>query len=300
MKSGMVTLRPASGASVTIAVRFNPASFITLDGIQNITNAHFEGTQTKNITIRNSYFSGQTVLRTGYLQNANILFDGNVHGAWDKCNGCGEGRVWLPQKTSQPSGITIQNSRFGPGGDSDGIQNGSNGTRILNNEFVGLIQGSSDVHVDSIQLYGSSNTLVQGNYFHDDTVHIMAPDGGDHETIVDNVFVARSDYRPTVQLGSHVGTVFAHNTVRNAAIHMDSKSGERSSSGGILRDNVMMNSNFNTTSGGGCSGCTVSNNLMSGAVFQGGSNPTSYAGHRLANGSPGKGAATDGTDQGIR
>ena len=34
-------------------------------------------------------------------------------------------------------------------------------------------------------------------------------------------------------------------------------------------------------------------------VFVGGSKPTTYAGYRLAAGSPGKGAASDGTDMGI-
>ena len=301
MKSGEVTLRPAGGANVTIALHFYPAANVTVDGVQNITDAHLEGSQTKNITIRRSHFSGQAQLRTGSLQNANILLDGNVHGAWDKCDGCGEGRVWLPQRTSQPSGITIQNSRFGPGGDSDGIQNGSNGTRILNNEFVGIKQiDGGRAHADSIQLYGSQNTVIRGNYFHDDSVHIMAPDGGDHEVITDNVFVATPGYRPTIQLGSHVGTRFEHNTVRNAAVHMDSKGGNAPSTGGILRDNVMMNSEFNLTNGSGCSGCTVSSNLFDRAVFVGGSDPQSYAGHKLTPGSPGTGAATDGTDQGAR
>ncbi len=298
-KPGTVVIKAAPGATATMRVKFNGAANLELDGL---TFGEIEMTgSTHNIVIRNSTVKGQTTLRTGYLQNANILFDHNVHPAWDKCDGCGEGRVWLPQKTSQPSGITIENSRFGPGGDSDGIQNGSNGTRILNNEFVGIKQvDNGRAHADSIQLYGSSNTVISGNYFHDDSVHIMAPDGGDHEIVTDNVFVAVPQYRPAIQFGAHEGTQFVHNTVRGVDVHMDSKNNNDPSSDGILRDNVMMSSSFNFSNGGGCVHCAVDHNLMGGAVFVGGANPASYAGFELAPGSPGKGAATDGTDQGAR
>jgi hypothetical protein len=44
--------------------------------------------------------------------------------------------------------------------------------------------------------------------------------------------------------------------------HMDSKTSNPASSGGILRDDVMVNAGFNLTNGSGCSGCTVLNNLM--------------------------------------
>jgi hypothetical protein len=36
------------------------------------------------------------------------------------------------------------------------------------------------------------------------------------------------------------------------------------------------------------------------ALWSGGSSPTSYSGYHLAAGSPGKGAASDGLDVGIR
>ena len=208
-KPGEVIIRPEPEATATMQLNFNPAANLTFDGLR-FGDIEIWNENSRNITVRNSTITGQTVFRTGYLRNANILFDRNVHPAWDKCDGCGEGRVWLPQKRAEPSGITIENSRFGPGGDSDGIQNGSNGTRILNNEFVGIKQiDGGRAHADSIQLYGSSNTVIRGNYFHDDDVHIMAPDGGQGEIIEDNVFDG-AGYVPSVQLGSHTGTVFAH------------------------------------------------------------------------------------------
>jgi Right handed beta helix region len=200
MKPGVVAIRPAPGATAEMRIQFRGASNISVEGL-TLRGIELSRSSTRNITVRNSTITGQTVMRTGELQNANILFDRNVHGSWDKCNGCGEGRVWLPQRTSQPSGITIQNSRFGPGGDSDGIQNGSNGTRILNNEFVGIRQVENGAaHADAIQLYGSSNTVVRGNWFHGVSVGIMAPDGAEHEIIEDNVIQSTSPY--AIQLGS--------------------------------------------------------------------------------------------------
>ncbi len=40
-------------------------------------------------------------------------------------------------------------------------------------------------HVDSIQLYGSSHTMIDGNFFHDIDTALMAPDGGENETFVE-------------------------------------------------------------------------------------------------------------------
>jgi hypothetical protein len=89
---------------------------------------------------------------------------------------------------------------------------------------------------------------------------------------------------------------------------MDSKSGESGSRDGEIRDNVMVNGSFNTTSGGGCSNCSIHHNLftrrtqgsdaiLGTPVFE---NSGTYAGHRLAAGSPGKGNASDGLDRGAR
>src|SRR5262249_4967277 len=121
MKSGEGVVKAAPGAAVSMALDFNPASHITLDAV-TITHADIADSRTKNITIRNSDVPGQVTLRTGELQNANILLDRDVFRDWNKCSSCGEGRIWLPENTSQPSGITISGSEF-RGGMSDGIQN---------------------------------------------------------------------------------------------------------------------------------------------------------------------------------
>lgn len=320
LKSGVLTITPQSAATVTMALNFNPASNITIDGL-TLTSVYMNDSRTKNITVRNSTITGQTTFRTGTLANANILFDSNVHAAWTPCSNCGEGRVFLPERTSQPSGITIQNSRFGLGGYADGIQNGSNGTRILNNEFVGLRQNpsSSTFHTDSIQLYGSQNTVVRGNWFHDVSVGIMCADGCDHETIEDNVFAVNgSPY--AVTLLSDNGSVIRHNTFldygtcdysqRCGQLYLGNKSVDPPSKSTILKDNIITSfcvcdgtvsglaeENYNLftrTAGSGA------NDVLGQPTYLGGANPTTRAGFQLTAGSRGKGNASDGLDGGTR
>jgi hypothetical protein len=191
------------------------------------------------------------------------------------------------------------------------MQIGARGVRVLNNEFVGIRQVSA-THTDSLQLYGAHQTVIQNNYFHDFSVAIMAPDGGEQELIANNVFDGDGSYRPAIQLGSQHGSQFVHNTVRKVDVFMDRKNDSTdNSANGLLRDNVLVNGTINTPSSK-CSNCTVSHNLFSSAsqaagtnvvagvpVFAGGANPTSWAGFALAAGSKGKGDASDGTDRGV-
>ena len=316
MKSGLVTITPEPGATVSMAVDFNPAANIKIDGLQ-LGDVELADSRTHDITVANSDVAGQTIFRTGQLANANILFDHNVHANWSKCSGCSEARVWLPEQTSQPSGITIQNSQFGPGGMSDGIQNGSNGTKILNNVFFGLKEGSVDgVHTDAIQLYGSSNTVIRGNYFHDVPDAIMAPDGADHELIENNVFAAGDsfDYPFAITIWGDNGSIIRHNTMlydscafnlNCGIISIGAKSGDPAGHGTIIRDNIL--------TGIACcgdNGATYSadHNLTRQSVagansigtptYSGGVHPTTFAGFALAAGSAGRGTASDGTDVG--
>lgn len=197
-------------------------------------------------------------------------------------------------------GITIRNSHFGGGGCSDGIQlvGGANGVDILDNTFEDLRQGSCGPHVDAIQGYGERNTVIDGNFFRNVDVGIGFYDGTNNLDVTDNVLVG-AGVAQVVQIGGSTnGSTFIHNTVRGGNVSFASKSGSPPSVQ-TARDNVMVGSSFLTSHGGGCN-CTIENNLMSGAVFVGGSNPQTYAGHELAPGSPGNNAATDGTDQGAR
>ncbi len=325
IKSGEVVLRAQPGAAVTFdLVSFRKAANITVDGV-TAKEMEIGGSETKNIIVRNSDVPGQTTFRTEELKNANILFDHNVHHDWNKTDACqcGEGRISLQGSGTEPTGITIQNSEF-RGGMSDGIQNGSNGTRILNNTFHDLVPGTADgVHTDAIQLYGSRNTLIKGNYFHDvGAQQIMSPDGADHEIIEDNVF-GPGDYPYAITLWSDDGSIIRHNTMVPGScwfhlpcgiVTLGQKDSCRyadecdTGRGTVIENNIMADVGI----GEGKADFTSQSNLLQAGsakgargpigrpLFVGGAHPTTYAGYRLAPGSPGRGAASDGGDLGIR
>jgi hypothetical protein len=320
IKAGMVTVKPQPGATASMRVDFRPAANITLDGLA-ITGLTIGDSRSHNITVRNSRFDqSQATLRTGELVNANILFDNNTHIGYVAGSGGGEGRIFLPEKTSQPSGVTIQHSLF-QGGNSDGIQNGGRGVRILDNEFRDMqqIDGASGVHADSIQLYGSAETVIQGNWFHDVAVGIMCADGCDHEVVQDNVFaVTGSPY--AVQLLSDAGSVFRHNTMLDygtcdynqpcGILYLGNKSSDPASSGTVLKDNIvtrvcvcsgsvsgLAEQSHNLITNGAASGTS---DVRGKPTYVGGPGPKTFAGFALAPGSLGKGNASDGTDRGAR
>ena len=255
------------------------------------------------------------------MANSNVLLDRNTHIGQNVCGTCYEGRITLPGRNeSAPSGVTISNSLFS-GGNSDGIQNGSNGTRIIGNEITGVVQNSA-AHSDSIQLYGSKNTLVKGNYIHDVPTGIMSGDGTDHETIEDNVIVNTTlgGGYASVVLGPDDGSIVRHNTF-DSQIRVCSSMGanscnapSRPSVGTVLKDNVIDQLWVNGTSVSFAeenynlfgsisapSGFTRgAQDIIGQPTFVDGANPTTYGGFRLAAGSLGKGNASDGLDRGIR
>lgn len=326
MKSGEVVLRPQPGATPTMELYFSPARNITIDGLK-LTDIIIGDSRTKNITVRNSDIPGQTVIRTSEIDNANILFDRNVHRDYSPCSdGCYDGRVTLPGSDNQAfSGVTIQNSEF-TGGMADGIQNGARGTRILNNTFHDLVPGPADgsgQHTDAIQLYGSRETLIKGNYFYDTGSRIMAPDGAVREIIEDNVF-GPGRYPYSIMLWSDDHSIIRHNTLapgdcwfnlRCGIVSLGSKvSGCRFPDscdpgvGTIVQDNILATVSVSD----GHASFTSSHNLFNVSTgrgerdaegqprFAGGPEPASYAGFALAAGSLGKGTASDGLDRGIR
>jgi hypothetical protein len=313
-KAGVVTIQGAPGGASSMEVSFGNAANINLQGL-TIGAATISG-GSRNITIGASRITKMSTVDASSMANAGIVFDRDTFDGIDVTASSYEGRLSVRgNNNGSPVGVAVTNSHFGNGGCSDGVQivGGAYGVQVgPGNEFSGLKQGSCAPHVDSIQLYGSSHTQIVGNYFHDDDTIIMAPDGGESEVIADNVMVG-AGYVPAVQLGSHRGSQFVHNTVKNIDVHMDHKSGQSPSSGGVVRDNVFVNGTTNASDPGNCSGCTVGYNLFSsngssagtasivGApAFVGGANPANYAGYMLAPGSPGKASASDGTDRGIR
>ena len=222
MKDGMVTLAPERGADASISIAFAPARNITLDGLR-ITDLQIGGSSSKHLTVRDSHFDGaQAVIRTGELAHADILFEGNSHAGFDKCASCYEGRLQLVDRGDKPSGVTIRNSVFGPGGNSDGIQNGGYGVEILDNRFVDIrqIDGADGVHSDAIQLYGSMGTVIRGNEMLRVAAGIMAPDGADHELIEDNV-IETDGYPYAITIGGDDGSIIRGNRLPGGACHYE-------------------------------------------------------------------------------
>jgi hypothetical protein len=312
-KSGMVTLKAADGATATIHPVFNGAANITLDGM-TIAGMEISG-RSHDIKVTNSKFTDQATVDGSSMANANILFDHVTFDGIDACDNCYEGRLSVRgsgNKASAPIGFSVTNSHFGNGGESDGVQiiGMATGVKIgPGNEFSQIKQGNYARHVDSIQLYGSAQTQIVGNYFHDVDTILMAPDGGDHENVSNNVMIG-GVYVPAVQFGHHDGSTFTHNTTKNIDINTYVVSGDSDPNRNMVqRDNIVINGSLN---GDGCSACTTAYNLFSvrskasgtsqligTPVFTGGSAPTTFAGYELKAGSPGKGNASDGTDRGV-
>lgn len=287
-KAGPARVTLEGDDAATMYLDLANARNVTFDGLR-VTGGEITGTPA-NVTIQNSRFSGTFVARVSTWNQANVLLTDNTHRDISP-NGGWEGRVQVATGGvggSNPSGLTIQRSVFS-GGASDGIQVGGRGVRILRNEFANLIQGDADVaHTDPIQGYGNSDTVIEGNYVRDSSMGIVFFDGTSGERIVNNVVEDIDSQSIVVNRNSLV----EHNTVvRGGLVRVYANRGT-DGTGTTIRNNV-----FNATSvttANASAGANVSN-----AIFLGGVSPTTFAGFRLAPGSPGKGAATDGLDVGI-
>ena len=317
IKGGLVTLTPQPGATVSMDIDFNPASNIAIDGV-TITDAFITGTATKSITIRNSDFPGQIWLDTRELHDSDVTLANDVFHDWNTCASCGEARVFLTGG-SQPSGVTIRDSKF-YGGLSDGIQNGSYGTKIIGNEFHDITPGSPEgVHADAIQLYGSSHTVIRANYMHDmpEVPFIMAADGTDHELIEDNVVEGSSHGYPYITLFSDDSSIVRHNTFADGScafnlpcgiLRLGAKDSDDPGHGTVVKDNILseISTEGSTTLAERShnllahDGATSPGDLPGKPTYAGGPTPDSYAGYRLEPRSLGKSNASDGTDRGAR
>jgi Right handed beta helix region len=306
-KPGPVTI---TGAGADMYANLGASQNLILDGLT------IEGLATngaKNLTIRNSTFTAATVIQTPTsTPNANILIDHNTFANINVCSTCYEGRLAVRgYQNSQPVGVTISNNTFGPNGDADGIQivGGAYGVQIgPGNDFHDLLQ-VSQAHTDPIQLYGSTHTLITGNWLHGNATGIMAPDGSDHETITNNV-IATTGYPWPVVMGAAEGNVVAHNVFPGSGgtVEVDKSNAGAASAGNVVKDNVL--ANVANSTGGAPQGTTADYNLASGGTrgshdirarptFAGGASPSSWAGFALAAGSTGTGKADDGAAIGI-
>jgi hypothetical protein len=329
-KSSTVTIRPDSGVTID-QVRVTPtittASNLTFSDV-TIIGGSFNSDPT-NVDIRDSRIVEQVLqLRTDGMSNTGIDIDGNYIGdcyvPQKTGDTGGQGTLYFPVAGTVADGITVSHNVISNEGLSDhdwacdGILNGGNGTAITDNEFRGFVQSACGTcqHTDPIQLFGSKNTVISRNWFHDNDVasSIMAPDDLDHETIADNVIdkTGSSDPR-TLNLGGDVGSTVTHNTLIGS-LNLKWDKDNVPSTGTVVRDNIITGgmsrdaggdtsapaTYANNLVGTACGYCTGSGNITGNPVFTGGStlpfaSRTSYA---LTSGSPGKGAASDGADIG--
>ena len=111
VKARRVILRAAPGASVTMAIDFQAAVNVRVEGV-TVTGATIGG-DSRHITIAGSRFTGAAVINAERMLNAGITLDDNTHADIDVCDGCLEGRVDVTGQAGGPSGIVIKNSVFG-------------------------------------------------------------------------------------------------------------------------------------------------------------------------------------------
>lgn len=314
-RASQVTIQPQAGvakSSITMALAGSITNGFIIDGI-TMSSIDFSAGTYKNFTVKNSKFTGLSIFRGCGSNQTNIMFDTNDYN--DIAPSGYEGRIMFPSSGAGTCGVTIQNSQIGttsatPGeaGCSDGFQGDPNGIRIIGNHFFNILQNYGAVdcasfpgawHTDSLQFVGGGG-LVQGNFFDDVEDCIMAPDSIQNATIIDNVCktTITNNQQYGFTLGPDTGSRIEHNTLLGRAggggVRVFGGNIAGQSTGTILRNNCIVPAlgTFNSTGG-------INTNNFNNCVFTGGSNPTTYAGFHLTAGSPGRLAATDGTDVGI-
>jgi len=306
VKSPEVTIRTTSGQGASFSLSIgNGSNGIVLDSV-TVTGGSITGGSTKNITIRNSTFTGPFTFNG--LSNANVLLDRNTH---NNINGGGQystpARLHLSYSGSTPSGVTIQNSLM-DGGSADGVQTGV-GVNIIGNEFRNIREGScSDCHTDAIQLLGAADSVIRGNYIHDSATGIVAYDGLTRATIQDNIVDLGG--RPwAIEVYADNGSVIRHNTLVYRSncnynqpcgtLTLDRKAADAAGRGTIVVDNIA--TSITTLNGSTYAqrdhnlvrSGPVSGDIAGSPIYLGGVLPTTLGGFKLAAGSPGAGAAAN-------
>jgi hypothetical protein len=212
--------------------------------------------------------------------------------------------------------LTISNSLLA-GGDSDGVQSGV-GVNVINNEFRDIRESGGTNHTDNVQLLGAAGSVIRGNWVHASgnvtTQGIAAYDGLRSSLIEHNVVDIPRAWG--IEVYADQGSTIRHNTLPYrppgcyggspcGMIDVNRKSQDPAGSGTVVVDNVatgvtvMNGSTVAARHHNLLRQNSAAGDLLGTPAFAGGASPTSYAGYALAAGSPGKRAASDGTDIGI-
>lgn len=267
----------------------------------------------------------------------NVLFDDDTFD-WatpTTCDGPGvPGLLYLGYNGAGHAGVTVEHSDFGAGPgqpyeDCDGIHTGT-ALDILDNTFHNICETSSaDNHTDNIQFQGAVGGLVAGNYVHEvvggsgpegsacTTQGITSYDGGTQGvTIEDNVVDIGRPWG--IEWYGDIDSVIRHNTIvyrptgtceYNDAcgyIDIDCKPSEFSCGNNAAYGTQVYDNLATVTVQDGAKTARDDHNMSAQSVrYSGGSNPppnggfASFFNYLLAPGSPGGGAADDGTNLGV-
>lgn len=294
-------------AATTSFVIQGNSNGITLDGL-TLSSGLITGASTRNITVRNSAFTGQLRIDGVRVADPQLLFDNNTHNNITAAT-APNARFHLSYSgvaTGKPV-ATIRNSVF-DGSCSDGIQSGVP-VAIIHNQFKNMLVGNcpNDPHTDAVQFYGGpfAGTVVSGNYFVNNEQVLAAFDGVDNLLITDNVFdPGTSAPRPCqIELYSDTNSIIRHNTVLsrggNGSICLDHKATDPVGTGTVIDNNIAREI---SSSNGSTAASSTNNLLQTGAssgnlagapTYVGGALPSSWAGFALAAGSLGKGVGTN-------
>ena len=188
--------------------------------------------------------------------------------------------------------------------------------------FLNVLDDGSGNHTDMIQWYGGSNAVVRGNLFkqtiNGETQVMGAFDGTGGNLVEDNV-VDVTGRNWGIELYSDDGSIVRHNTIVyhpaspcswnlpcGISSALDRKTADDVGRNTQVYDNVATE----ILIGSGSTASRRDHNMVRQSAqsgdfigtptFVGGASPSTYEGYALATGSPGKGAASDGLDVGIR
>ncbi|MGZ3805957.1 MAG: DUF4082 domain-containing protein [Pseudobdellovibrionaceae bacterium] len=316
-RTGYVTLQSATARGASIAPQLYNTNYVRLQSL-TISADILQRACSSHIQWLNNDFTGRglTLTNSNCTSSLDSLIDGNIFRDYKFPASWYNGHINIVYG----SGVTISHNFIGGSavdGSSDGIQVLGQATNVTigpGNVFSDILQSlCPNSHCDAIQLYGAGpNTVITGNYFHNDDTFIMAPDGSDKTVVTNNVFDGSTiKYDWKIQFGSANGVLFEHNTLINTGAAFDSKPGNTASNNILARNNIIRSIGIKTSGGSGCSpNCVFTHNMfdtsgypgmdnITGApTFVGGAIPTTQAGWQLTSSSLGYKAALDGLDMG--
>jgi len=325
--SSDVTVQPAAGATVAFGgFDLNDVDHLHVTGVggegatATVGATSVDGSSGCSVDLTFDHLTYTAGAFFGQLfacsHDQNLLWDHNRHEG-DISGGMEEGRFRILANGAGPAaplGLTVSNSLF-KGGCADGLDLAGDpyGVQIgPGNEFTGIDQGTCGPHVDPIQGLGSRHTLITGNYFHDDAGSggILSANEPDL-TVTNNVF-ASCCYPHSIVVKGAIRNTYTHN-VFNGDIAWGLDNDNRCGDDEVVNDNVFYNTadhgvvpflddcpafTYTASHNLNC-GCGGSGDIDGTPVFVGGATPTTYAGFRLAVGSPGYLAGSDSQSMGI-